>query len=122
MGRLRREPALRLTYEQHEEETELIQVDTWVRERVAEGCVDDHEEHTAADGTERRLLSLEPVLDVSPDNLKHTDQQVASFQRGSGWALQSDSDRKTERKESNLDEGHSGFQSFPATPFFFWGI
>ena len=95
VGRLRREPgqpALRLTYEQYEEETEFIQVDTWVRERVAEGCVDDHEEHAAADSTKRRLLSLQPVLDVSSDNLKHRDQQVAFFQRESGWASQSDSD------------------------------
>lgn len=107
VGRLRREPgqpALRLTYEQSRRppsdllmnstrrETEFIQVDTWVRECVTEGCVDDHEEHAAADGTKRRLLSFEPVLDVSSDNLKHTDQQVASFQGESGWASQSDSD------------------------------
>lgn len=112
VGRLRREPgqpALRLTYEQYEKatlqltyeqyqkETEFIQVDTWVRECVTEGCVDDHEEHAAADGTKRRLLSFEPVLDVSSDNLKHRDQQVASFQGESGWASQSDSDSERQK-------------------------
>ena len=101
LRRLRRQqgyPTFQLTYEQYENQTEFIQVDIWVRERVAEGCVDDHEEHTAADSTKRRLLSFKPVLDVSSDNLKHRDQQVASFQRWRelNWALQSDSDsRKT---------------------------
>lgn len=110
-GRLRREPGqpalpltyeqyekanVRLTYEQYQKETEFIQADTWVRECVTEGCVDDHEEHVAADGTKRRLLSFEPVLDVSSDNLKHTDQQVA-FSGESGWASQSDSDSERQK-------------------------
>lgn len=115
---------LPLTYEQYDHKAELIQVNVRVGERAAEGGVDDHEEHTAADSTERRLRSFKPVLDVPSDNLKHRDQQVASFQRYREWdgASQSDSDsRKTERKESNLGDGHSGFQSIPATPLF-WGI
>lgn len=50
--------SFQLTYEQYENKAEFVQVDIWVGERVTEGCVDDHEEHTAADGTERRLLSF----------------------------------------------------------------
>lgn len=114
-----------LTYEQYENKAEFIQVNIWVRECVTERCVDDHEKHTAADSTERRLLSFKPVLDVSSDNLKYRDQQVASFRRRRelNWASQSDSDsRKTSREESNLDDGHGGFPSFPATSPFFWGI
>lgn len=57
----------------------------WVGERVAEGGIDNHEEHAAADGTERGLLSLEPVLDVSADDLKHRDQQVATSLRFGEW-------------------------------------
>lgn len=65
-----------------------------VGEGVAEGGVDDHEEYTAADGAERGLLSFEPVLDESADDLKHRHQQVASSLRGRkwNWASQSDSD------------------------------
>lgn len=87
-----------LTYEQYEKKAEFIQVNIWVRECVTEGCVDDREEHAAADSTKRRLLSFEPILDVPSDDLKHRDQQVASFRRRRelNWASQSDSDsRKT---------------------------
>lgn len=63
-----------LTYEQYENKAEFIQVNIWVRERVTEGCVDDHEENTAADSTKRWFLSLKPILDVSSDNLKYRDQ------------------------------------------------
>lgn len=116
---------LPLTYEQYEDQAEFIQVDMWVGERVAEGGVDDHKEHAAADHAEGGLLSLQPVLDVSADNLKHRDQQVASSLRCRewNWASQNDSDSaKTEWEENNLDVGHNGLQSFPASPLFFWGI
>lgn len=72
---------LPLTYEQYDYKAELIQVNVRVGEGAAEGGVDDHEEHTAADSTEGRLCSFKPVLDVPSDNLKHREQQVASFQR-----------------------------------------
>lgn len=49
----------------------------WVGEGVAEGGVDDHEEHTAADGPEGGLLPFQPVSDVSADDLEHRHQQVA---------------------------------------------
>lgn len=91
-------PIFPLTYEQYEDEADCIEVNTRVRERVAERGIDDEEKHAAAGGAERRFLSLKPVLDVSPDNLKYREQQVASFQRCrvSSWASQSDSDsRKT---------------------------
>lgn len=110
-------PPLWLTYEQYEDEAEFVQVDVWVGEGVTEGGVDDHEQHTAADHTERRFLPLQPVLDVASDDLKHRDQQVASSLRCRrwNWASQSDSDSaKTEWEENNLDAGHSGFQSSPA--------
>lgn len=74
-----------LTYEQYDHKAELIQVNVRVGERAAEGGVDDHEEHAAADSTERRLCSFKPVLDVPSDNLKHRDQQAASFQRYREW-------------------------------------
>ena len=110
-------PPLRLTYEQYEDEAELVQADVWVGESVTEGGVDDHEQHAAADHTEGRFLPLQPVLDVPPDDLKHRDQQVASAlrRREWDWVSRSDSDSaKTEREENNLDAGLSGFQSFPA--------
>lgn len=109
---------LPLTYEQYDHQAELIQVNVGVGERAAEGGIDDHEEHTAADSTERRLRSFKPVLDVPSDDLKHRDQQVGSFQRCREWgaASQSDSDSgKTERKEGSLDDGQSEFQNMPAT-------
>lgn len=105
MRRLRGEqghPIFQLTYDQYENKAEFIQVNVWVRERVTECGVDDHEEHTAADSAKRWFLSFKPIFDVSSDNLKYRDQQVASFQRYTelNRALQNDSDsRKTYRKE-----------------------
>lgn len=74
-------PVFQLTYEHYEHEAELIQVDVRARECVTECGVDDHEKHAAADSTKRRFLSFKPILDVSADNLKYRDQQVASFRR-----------------------------------------
>lgn len=61
-------------YEQYEDQAEFIQVDMWVGERVAEGGVDDHKEHAAADHAEGGLLSLQPVLDVSADDLSNNER------------------------------------------------
>lgn len=114
-----------LTYEHDYNQAKFIQVNIWIGESIAERRVDDHQEHRAADSTKWRLPPFKPVLDVPSDNLKHRNQQVASFPRcrEPSWASQSESDSgKTQREESNLDDGHSGFQSFPATQLFFWGI
>lgn len=114
-----------LTYEHYDDQAKFVKVDIWIGESITECGVDDHQEHTAADSAKWRLLPFKPVPDVSSDNLKHRNQQVASFQRcrEPSWASQSESDSgKTQREESNLDDGHSGFQSFPATQLFFWGI
>lgn len=81
---------LELTYENYDNQAKLIKVNIWIGESITECCVDDHQEHTAADSTKRRLLPLEPFLDVSSDNLKQMtkkNQQVASFQHTQGAKL-----------------------------------
>lgn len=82
-----------LTYENDYNQAKLIKVNVWIGKSITERCIDDHQEHTAANSTKRRLLSLKPLLDVSSDNLKHSrrrerkNQQVASFQRTQGAKL-----------------------------------
>lgn len=105
VGRLRREPGqpyptylwtvrekatVKLTYEQYQRRLNLSG-DTWVRECVTEGCVDDHEEHAAADGTKRRLLSLSQSL-MYLRTIWNTHSNRLPLFRESGWASQSDSD------------------------------
>lgn len=63
-----------LTDENHQQQAEPIQVDVGVGEGVAEGSVDDDEQHGAADGPKWRLPPLQPVLHKTPAHLGGSGQ------------------------------------------------
>lgn len=68
-------------YEHDYNQAKLIQINIWIGESITERCVDDHQEHTAADSTKWRLLPFKPVLDVPSDNLSNNKRDYNSHKQ-----------------------------------------